>query len=73
MGYLTTNTRNIEERYEGNNTPLGNYTDHGQEGSGQYNGQGVYCGLSTASEVFRIFTFLHFFSVFVHLHYLVTS
>ena len=25
-------------------------------GLGQYNGQGVYCGLSTASEVFLIFT-----------------
>ena len=25
-------------------------------GCGQYDGQGVYCGLSTASEVFLIFT-----------------
>ena len=26
------------------------------EYNGQYNGQGVYCGLSTASEVFLTFT-----------------
>ena len=32
-------------QYEGHNTPLGYYTD-----------QGVYCGLSAASEVFLSFT-----------------
>ena len=32
------------------------YTDCGPMGRGQYNGQGVYCGLSIASEVFLIFT-----------------
>ena len=32
----------------------------------QYNGQGEYCGLSTASELFLIFTIqlCHFFSVY---------
>ena len=30
--------------------------DQGPPGHGQYNGHGVYCGLSTASEVFLIFT-----------------
>ena len=45
------------------------YTDCGPIGFGQYNGQGVYCGLSTASEVFLIFTtqlyqyFSGFFSI----------
>ena len=36
-------------------------------GHGQYNGQGVYCGLSTASEVFPIFTtqLYQYFSVFL--------
>ena len=35
-------------------------------GLGQYDGQGVYCGLSTASEVFLIFTtqLYQYFSVF---------
>ena len=35
-------------------------------GCGQYNGQGVYCGLTTASEVFLIFTtqLYQYFSVF---------
>ena len=35
-------------------------------GRGQYDGQGVYCGLSTASEVFLIFTtqLYQYFSVF---------
>ena len=35
---------------------LGYQTDRGPTGLGQYDGQGVYCGLSTASEVFLIFT-----------------
>ena len=43
-------------QYEGHNTPLGCYTDQGQQGRVQYDGQGVYCGASTASEVFLIFT-----------------
>ena len=35
-------------------------------GCGQYDGQGVYCGLSNASEVFLIFTtqLYQYFSVF---------
>ena len=43
-------------QYEGHNTPLSYHTDQGPYGHGQYNGQGVYYGLSTASEVFLIFT-----------------
>ena len=45
-------------QYEGHNTPLGYYmyTDIGIMGHGQHNSQGVYCGLSTASEMFLIFT-----------------
>ena len=41
----------------------------------QYNGQGVYCGLSTASEVFLIFTtqLYQFLVCIFHLYYLVTS
>ena len=35
---------------------LGYQTDRGPTCLGQYDGQGVYCGLSTASEVFLIFT-----------------
>ena len=31
-------------------------TDQGPYDCGRYNGQGVCCGLSTASEVFLIFT-----------------
>ena len=43
--------------YEGHNTPLGCYTDQGQEGRGQYDGQGEYCSLSiNVSEVFLNFT-----------------
>ena len=40
-------------QYEGHNT-LGYYTDQCPYGCGQYNGQGVYCGLSSASEVFLL-------------------
>ena len=36
--------------------PQGYHTDQGPLGRGQYNGQGVYCGLSTPSAVFLIFT-----------------
>ena len=43
-------------QYEGHNTPLGCYTDQGPLGCCLYNGQGVYCGLSTASVVFLVFT-----------------
>ena len=46
------------------------------KGRGQYYGQGKYCGLSTASEVFLIFTtqLYQCCSVFFfYLHYLVTS
>ena len=38
------------------NTPLGYHTDQGPQGHGQYDGQGVYYGLSTATKVFLIFT-----------------
>ena len=50
----------------GTKDPLDYYTDHGPLGRGQYNGQGVYCGLSTASGVFPIFTtqLYQYFSVF---------
>ena len=40
----------------GHNTPLGYCTDQGLRGRRQYYGQGEYYGLSTASEVFLIFT-----------------
>ena len=33
-------------QYECHNTPLGYYTDQDPYGRGQYNSQGVYCGLS---------------------------
>ena len=50
-------------------------TDQGPKGRSQYNGQGVYCGLSTASEVILIFTtqLYQYLSVFFYLHYLVMS
>ena len=38
------------------NTPLGYYTDKDPYGRGQFIGQWVYCSLSTAPEVFLIFT-----------------
>ena len=39
-------------------------------GLGQYNCKGVYCGLSTASDVFLIFTtqLYQYFSVLIYLH-----
>ena len=37
-------------------TPLGLHTDQGPQGRSQYDDQGVYCGPSTASELFLIFT-----------------
>ena len=43
-------------QYEGHNTPNGYYIDQGPYGRCQYDDQGVYCGLSTASEMFLIFT-----------------
>ena len=43
-------------QYVGHNTSLGCYTDQGPRGNGQYNGQGMYCGLNTASVAFLIFT-----------------
>ena len=43
-------------QYSGHNTPLGYYTDLGPYGHGQYDGQGVYLGLSIDSEVFLIST-----------------
>ena len=49
--------------------------DQGTQGRGQCNGPGVYCDLSTASEVFLIFTtqLCQYFSVFFSICYLVTS
>ena len=47
------NIRNTQRQYSGHNTPIGYYTDKGHS---QYDCHGVYCGLSTASEVFLIFT-----------------
>ena len=35
---------------------ISEYRTNYNMGRGQYDGQGVYCGLSTASEVFLIFT-----------------
>ena len=43
-------------QYEGHNTPLGYHIDQGPWGRRQYDDQGEYCDLSTASEVFFIFT-----------------
>ena len=34
---------------------IGYYSDQGLQGQGQYDVQGVYCGLCTASVVFLIF------------------
>ena len=42
----------IRMQYEGHDISLGYHTDQGPSGEGQYNGQGLYCGQSTASEVF---------------------
>ena len=41
----------------------------------QYNGQGMYCGVSAAYEVFLIFTtqLYQYFSVSFYMHYLVRS
>ena len=56
---MATIIRETQRRqYEGHNTSLGYYTDQGPLGCGQYNGQGVYCGLSTGSEVFLMLTSL---------------
>ena len=35
---------------------IGYHIDQGPQGRGQYDDQGVYCGLSTVSEVFLNFT-----------------
>ena len=55
-----------QRQSSGHNTHLGYYTDSGPMCLGQYNGLGEYCGKSTASEVFLIFTtqLYQFFSVF---------
>ena len=39
-------------QYEGNNTPLGYYTDCSPMGLGQYNNLGEYCCPHTAPSVF---------------------
>ena len=58
-GELWVSTISIKEtqrrQYESHNTPNGH---HRPMSLGQYNGQGVYCGLSTASEMFLFFYFL---------------
>ena len=46
----------VEYGLKGHNIPLGFYADQGPQGCSQYDGQGKYCGSSTASEVFPIFT-----------------
>ena len=51
-------------QYEGHNTPNGYYTDQGPYDRGQYDDQGVYCGLSTASEVFLIFLLPNYIHVY---------
>ena len=43
-------------QYEGHNIPLAYHTDCDLIGLGQDDGQGVYSGKNTASEVFLIFT-----------------
>ena len=45
------------------------------KGCSQCNGQGVYCGLNTASVVFLIFTsqLYQYFSVLFYFHYFMTS
>ena len=52
-------------QYEGHNTPLCCYTDQGPSGCHRYDGYDVYCGLNTASEVFRIFA-THLYSYLCH-------
>ena len=49
---------------------LGYYTDQGPKCRGQYDGQGVYCGLRTASEVFLIFATQQYqlFSVYLSIY-----
>ena len=48
------NRNRNQRQYSGHNTPLGHHTDH--MGLGQYESLEEYCGLSTASHVFLIFT-----------------
>ena len=66
------NAKEAQRRqYEGHNTPLGCCTDQGPQGWSQYDDLGMYCGLSTASEVFLIFTtqlYQYFSGVFFYLH-----
>ena len=53
----------------GHNTPL----CYNTMGHGQYNGQVVYCGMSTASEVFLFFTtqlYQYFSMLFLYSPYL---
>ena len=48
---------------------IGYHTDQGPQGRDQYDGQGVYCGQSTASEVFLIILYyptIHIFSAFLY-------
>ena len=60
----------------GHNTPIGYSTYQGPQGRGQFGGQGEYCGLSTASEVFVIFYYTNYTIFLVcifYLHYLVMT
>ena len=68
---IKTYIRNTEKaQYSGHNTPLGCYSDQGPYVRGQYYGQGEYCGLSTASEVFLIFTTQLYQVFFFYLNYI---
>ena len=57
-------------------TILPYYTDQGPQGHGQYDREGVHCGLSTASEVslkFLLPNYTNFEYVFFFSHYVVTE
>ena len=62
-------------QFQGHNTPLVYCTDQGPVWRGQYNGQGLYCGLSYAYVVFFIFTtkLYQFLVCFFYSHHLVMS
>ena len=56
IGLLLLSPLTPRRQYEGHNTPLGDPTDQGRQVHGQYDCQGEYYALNTASEVFLIFT-----------------
>ena len=64
--YTDIDIRNTQRgQYKGHNTPLGYYNDQGPCGCDQYDGQGVYCGRSTASEVllFLLPNYIHVYAI----------